>query len=71
MRRVVEKLVLWLEAKTKTPPVPGWLMEFMLLLAWVVAYTHGYRQEGVTLLVGSIVIGVVRMIERDRRKRGV
>ncbi len=49
------------------PWVDGWLMQAGLLVMAVMAMWRGDAQGTLTLLVGAMVIGVLRQIERTRR----
>lgn len=55
----------WLERKTNETPVPGWLWEFILIALGIYAYYHN-QPDASTYVVGAIVIGVIRQIERNK-----
>jgi len=70
MRKRVELLIAWLELRAKAPPpVPGWIMQWLLLVGFVLGWWFDHHERATTFLVGSLVLGVVRQIEAERRKR--
>lgn len=67
MRPYIERAIAWLERASKREPVPGWLTQGLLLVGWGVAWWAGHRTEAVVFLTGSMVVGVIRQIERSKR----
>lgn len=66
----MSRLVTWLEAKVNAPPpVPGWLTQGLLLVAFGIATWKGVHPQATTYLVGALVIGTVRQIYKDWRDK--
>lgn len=47
--------------------VDGWLSQLILIFMACVAMWFGLGQQAATCVVGSVIIGVIRQIERTRR----
>lgn len=66
---MIERLTRWLEAKTKAPPpVYGWLAQWLcLLMAFLTMFVGHNPSKADVWLVGCIIIGVMRQLEKERR----
>lgn len=62
---LVERLERWTEALENWKPVTGWLMQGFLMLLSLIGMCYGVNMSA--YIVGAIVIGVMRAIERERR----
>lgn len=62
---LAERLERWAVAIENWKPVTGWLAQWLLLLLALTAMWFGLPSDA--YIVGAIVIGVVRAIEKERR----
>lgn len=50
------------------PEVGGWLNQLAMLVLGLVALVTGNPSIATTAFVGSIIVGVLRQLERERRE---
>lgn len=72
MRKITNAVLRWLILRLEPfskgpPPVTGWLVQLLMLVAWIILTYRGRSDQAAIFLVGSLIIGTVRAIERERR----